>query len=177
MTELIGRLRSEVSDAAGADQVFTDDEVQRALDLHRTRLLYARLEPEMFIAPGGAVSYRDFLAPMGALEADAKVYSSAYAEVTFTDPGDTVDYMVGRFHKEAGLAPPLNLSAHSYDVHASAAVILDQWAARVKLEFDFATDGDRYQRSQKHQHLKDQAAAQRARGRLESVPIVRSDWA
>jgi hypothetical protein len=62
-----------------------------------------------------------------------------------------------------------------YDVYGAAAELLEMWAAREKLNFDFSADGAQYRRSQKVEMLLQLAAQYRRRQRPRMIPQVRGD--
>ncbi len=102
MADLIARVRLLIADQHGADVVFTDQEIQAALEAH----------------------------PYGEGE---------------------------------------------YDVYGAAADLLEMWAAKEKLSFDFEADGQTFRRSQKSQSLLELAREYRRQQRPQQVGMVRSD--
>ena len=62
-----------------------------------------------------------------------------------------------------------------YDVYATAADLLEMWAAREKLSFDFSADNAQYRRSQKVANLLDLAAQFRRRQQVQVIRQVRDD--
>ena len=171
MAELISRLRSLVGDPAGADQEFDDQSLQDHLDRHRSEVRYLELTGAETIAPGGAVSYLDYYADRGDWENDEKLYNSTYAELA---PA-TSDRLTGHWTFAADQDPPVYIVGKAYDVYAAAADLLEAWAAREKLSFDFDTDGQSFKRSQKAAMLLEMAREYRRQQRPVSVPQVRSD--
>lgn len=61
------------------------------------------------------------------------------------------------------------------DVYAAAADLLEMWAAKEKLSFDFEADGQTFRRSQKSQSLLELAREYRRQQRPQQVGMVRSD--
>jgi hypothetical protein len=57
MNALIASIRTFIGDAAGANAVFTDDQIQEALDARRRRVSTQELCPETLYAPGGSSLY------------------------------------------------------------------------------------------------------------------------
>jgi hypothetical protein len=177
MVDLIVRVRDIIGDAPGAGAVFTDEQVQGALDRHRDELRYVELAEIESIAPGGAVTYKDFRAEIAGAqitdwEADAVLYSTSYAVLT---PSSS-DYAAGRWSFAAGQALPVLLTGQTYDVHAAAAELLEEWATKLKLEYDFSASGDAFSRSQKVSLTLERAADERAKGRVVTVAAERTDW-
>ena len=91
--ELIERTRLLIGDTAGTSQVFTDQEVQDALDRHRMDQRYLELQAVETIAAGGVVSYKDFYAAEGDWEQDAVLVDASYEPLTPT----TSNYLVGKW--------------------------------------------------------------------------------
>ena len=69
------------------------------------------------------------------------------------------------------------ISDGEYDVYGAAAELLEMWAAREKLNFDFSADGAQYQRSQKVEMLLTLAAQYRGHQQPRMIPQVRGDLA
>lgn len=69
------------------------------------------------------------------------------------------------------------ISDGEYDVYGAAAELLEMWAAREKLSFDFSADNAQYRRSQKVEMLLQLAAQYRRRQRPRTIPQVRGDLA
>lgn len=85
---------------------------------------------------------------------------------------DTPRPLEGRWEFNAPHAYPAYLTGRSYDLHATAADLLEQWAAKVKLEHDLSIGDLRLTRKQKYDALIDLAKNHRKRIRLRSVQIV-----
>ncbi len=173
MATLIIRLRLLVGDPAGGSQVFSDDELQDALDAHRAEVRVAQLIPIESVASGGTVSYLEYMAPRGNWEDDVLLQSSSYATVTPT----TKDLLIGRWTFAATQLPPLYATGKVFDLHAPAVEILEKWAAKLKLEFDFATDGQSFTRSQKAGQLLALAAEYRRLARPPARRLVEHRFA
>ncbi len=62
-----------------------------------------------------------------------------------------------------------------YDVYGAAADLLEMWAAKVALEFDFNTDGQSFHRSQRQVALLRLAAQYRRQQRPVTAKLIRSD--
>ncbi|NLD42333.1 MAG: hypothetical protein GX657_02445 [Chloroflexi bacterium] len=61
------------------------------------------------------------------------------------------------------------------DVYGAAADLLEMWAAKEKLAYDFGSDGATYRRSQKAEALLGLAARYRRQGRVRVILQVRGD--
>lgn len=172
MADLIWRVRSMTNAGTAEYQVGTvnywsDAHVQEVLDRHRMDLVRHRLSPEQTYTGGGSVEYRIHRSAYGHLE-------SGTALTIQDSVGDTrgtatygADYQGGVFEfaaDQAGTA--LYLTARSYDVHAAAGELLEEWASAEARRFDFAADGQSFARSQRAKALREQASAMRKRARV-----------
>lgn len=92
------------------------------------------------------------------LIADPAGASQVFDDQTIQDILDTHEYDEG-----------------TYDLYAAAADLLEAWAAREKLNFDFDTDGQSFKRSQKAAALLALAREYRRQQRPASVAMVRTD--
>lgn len=172
MADLIARVRDLISDPASGGK-FGDVQIQDALDRRRTEVRYEPLHAEETIAPGGAVSYKDFYAPaaLGDWEADAQLVDGSYNVLS----PNGADYITGHWTFNAAPNRPVYLTGKSYDVYAAAAYLLREWAAKVKLQFDVGTDQERLQRSQKLKMLLGLANEYEGKQRATTIKMVRSD--
>ena len=171
MEGLVGRLRLEIGDPAGDGAVWSDDALEAALDRRRTEVRYLELTPVESVAPGGAVSTLEYRASEGDWEEGAELVDGCWAALT----PETADGLSGRWTFAGSVPPPVMVSGARYDVAAAAADVLEAWAARVKLEFDFTTGDQRFDRSQKLAGLLAAARLQRARQRPTAAEMVRGD--
>lgn len=168
MADLITRTRLLINDPAGASQVFSDEDIQDTLDRRRMEQNECALAWRPETAPGGTVSYHDFYAPRGDWEDSAILKDRTYAVIT----PDTADYITGHWTFVANQVPPVFITGVTYDLAGSAYDLLDMWASKVALEFDFQTDNQQFERSQKRSALLSLAAEYARRIR----PHGRSAW-
>jgi hypothetical protein len=171
MADLISRLRLLIGDPAGGSQVFADQELQDALDLRRDDVRYLAPAAAETIAPGGTVQYLDYYADRAPWEADEALVDGNWATLT---PA-SADRVVGRWTFAASTPPPVYVTGKVYDLYAAAADVLEAWAATVKLDFTFTTDGQQFTRAQKFNQIAALAADYRRRSRPQAVRQVRSD--
>ena len=167
MTTLIDRLRMLINDPAGSDETFTDDDLQGFLDAARLDVFGELLSsvPELV---AGATLYRAHMSQYAAWESDAALVDGAGATLTPTSS----DPLVGRWDFTAGQVPPVYLSGKTFDLNGAAAAVLEAWAARVALAYDFSADGASYSRSQMAANLRAQAATFRRNGRVGYAQLV-----
>jgi hypothetical protein len=176
MAELISRVRRLVGDPAGPSQTFADDDLQAALDRTQIVVRYALLRPEPSPAPGGLIdvaAYRDYYASVGDWEADEQLFDGAWQPLVPT----TADRLTGHWTFAGGVLPPVRIVGKVYDVYLAAADVLEQQAALVKLEFDFSSDGQQLQRSQRAKALLALAEAYRRRAKPARAWQTRDDLA
>lgn len=171
MQTLIDRVRLLIYDPAGAGQVFSDQEIQDALDRHRETVRYLELTPAETYASGGAISYLDYYAPFSDWEEDAALYDSTYTKLETVE----ADYLTGHWVLTESTYPPVYLVGKRYDPYAAAADLLEAWAGHEKMSFDFNADGQAVQRSQKVRHLLELAQGYRRRQAPALARMVRAD--
>jgi hypothetical protein len=170
MAELIDRVRSMIGDT-GTTKTFTDQEVQDALDRYRTDVSYEDLQPQDTIGAGGVTQYLIYFSARGYWEPDALLQDYNWNTLTSA----TAEWMIGRFTFAVSQLPPVYLTGKSYDVMSAAVDVLEQWAARVKLDYSYSADGQSFNRSQKLAGI--QAMLDMYRQRIPSrlVTMSRSD--
>ena len=170
MSALIDRVRRLVNDPAGADEIFTDDEVQDWLDAHRDEVIELELAYATQLVAGVTVVL-EYAAEQGGWEDDAALTDANGATLT----ADALNLVVGRWTFNAHQQPPVYLTGRSYDVYAAAADAMEARAAQVALAFDFSADGASYSRSQQGEALLRLAKQYRGRSRPTIARMVRND--
>lgn len=178
MAALITRTRLLIGDPSGASQVFTDQQLQDALDAHRTFIQRERLRAEPTYSSTQTL-YVDHFSLFDNLEDDTagagaeppSFQTLSYAAVTW----DTKDFLTGHFTKTAGQDPPVYFTGRTYDVNAAAADLLEAWAGKTKLDFNFSTGTGSYSRQQKFADLMDLAKLYRKKSRVTVSTAERSD--
>lgn len=169
---LLARLRKLIRDTDADCQTFTQDDLQTALDECRQRFRYLELTALETRAAGGAVSYVDFLAPLGDWEDTVALVDGQYNSLTpSTENLETGEWS---FAAEPDTLP-VYLSGFTYDLYRAAADLLEQWAAAKKLEYTFSPGSGQFVRSQQHQMILTTAAGYRARQRPLTAKIIRDD--
>jgi len=145
MADLITRLRGIIGDPNDGDPAtcaFQDEELQGFLDDRRTQVFEARLAP---VGRG----YRDFMAPRGAWEDSVTLTDGAGTEL---EP-DVADLVTGHWTFVDGASPNVYVTGSYYDLYGAAQAACEAWAAKVALEFDFATDQQSFDRTGKREGL------------------------
>lgn len=145
MADLITLVRGLIYDPTGATQVFSDDQVQTALDGRRTDVYHLSLSGQGEVGAGGVTTYRNYYAGVRHWEGGETVQNGSWATITPT----TVDRVRGVWNFSAGYLPPVYVTGSHYDVYGAASDLVDQWLSRLALTtYDFSADGGDYKRSQ-----------------------------
>ncbi len=177
MVDLIARVRSLYGDPAGPSAKFDDQTIQDALDRERTDFILGDYRALLgrYTLPGSPPSYAwtDYFDPSGwgDWEADATLYNGSMTLLTPL----TSDYLVGHW-TFANQPPPVYINGNTYDVYASARLLVLRWIALEATSFDFSVDrGLQFNVSQKRaglQMLADQLATDM---RVRTAKLVRRD--
>jgi hypothetical protein len=153
MADLITKTRLLIGDPliAGTPptSTFSDNEIQDALDSRRVEVTECQLAFRPFTAPGGTVTFHDYYAPRGYWEDTVVLKDRTYAVIT----PDTADLLTGHWTWVANEIPPIYITGLTYDTHGAAYDLLQAWAGKVAREFDFGTDQQTFNRSQKREGL------------------------
>lgn len=176
MADLLTRFRRMIGDTAGAAQVWGDDDLQDAIDVYQVTHRYELMTPSESVAPGGVRTYKDFYSAdgVGDWEADEELTDGSYNVLT----ADTADRINGHWSFDEPLVSlVVRLSGRTYDLNGAAADICRDWAAKVKLEFDFRTRERQYARSQQYRMLTDMADRYDAKRLPQTAIMIRTDIA
>jgi len=169
MIQLISLVRDLIGDPAGAEQTFSEDQIERSLDTHRWEIRYLPLKA-LPIVVNGVTEYRDWYSDEVYWENDATLYDSTYTQLT----PSSADPLHGRWSFSVHQAAVL-ISGKVYDLYGATADLLEMWAGWVALEFDVDADGTGMKRSQKQQALRALAAEYRKQQRIVIAQQVRND--
>lgn len=159
MADLITQVRELIADEDGA--TFSDDTVQTALDATRLSFRYRPLVAEITY-PSRVATYLTYETDETGWEQEYEITDHQYEPVA--DDGDS-EPLLGKFRFTASQEPPLYISGHAYDAYAAAADLLERWAAKVALDFDFSTDSGSFSRNQKQATLREMARVYRAQAK------------
>lgn len=169
MANMILRVRQKIHDPyadGNALQVFTDQAIQDELDRRRLVVRYAPLRMEYTLQPGGVYLYTDYYSAYGDWEEDASLVDQSFNPVT----PDTEDFLTGHWTFTAGRLPPILIVGHVYNFWLACALLLENWAANVALDFDFQNEKQKFTRSQKHTALL--ALAEQYKAQAWSGPVL-----
>lgn len=172
MAYIIQRVRAMVGDASGQSQTFSDQQIQDWLDERRQFVRYAPLEPRPTPTPNtGVMQYLDYFATCAPWEEDAQLFGPAWQPLS---PA-TSDVLTGHWIFATTQIPTVWIVGKYYDLNGSAADLCEAWAAQMVQNYDFATQGRKYARSQAHKAMLEQAKTFRARQRPIGIPMMRDD--
>lgn len=171
LASIITIVRGLVNDTAGAGQIFTDDEIQAALDARRDEARYVKMNEKPTIASGGQVSFLTYDAPVGMWEDGVVIVNQSFAVQTPL----TTDLINGRWTFTTQPLYPIMMVGFTHDVWGASADILREWSRRESLAFDVSANGTGLQRSQKATMLQDRATEYLAKARTRSSDLVRTD--
>lgn len=150
MADLITRLRFMVGDPliAGTPptSTFTNDQMQDALDHHRTDVIQDLLIPRRSVSTAGNAQWLDYQAS-GFWEDDVVIVDATWTAVTPT----TSDELTGHWTFAASKLPPLRITGKTYDLYGAAVEILEAWAGIVRAGegeiVSFSEDGQSFTRA------------------------------
>lgn len=173
---VIARLRLLIGDPAGTTHIWTDDELELVLDVHRHDWWYWRLTAIPTVT-AGTTEYHTFVADdtAGMWDNDTTLYASDQTTIL---TADSVNLTVGQWTFIADQADnlPLYMSGRTYDLYGAAVDILEQWKAALKLDsFDFTTEDESFKRSQKLDAIDGLIAGYRGQMAPAASRMVRSD--
>lgn len=175
MADLITRVRGLVGDPAIAGtpptSTFTDQQVQDALDQHRTLVRDAPLSRLQNIDTHGTLTWPTWFAPRGDWEDDPTLKNESYTVLTPT----VADLSAGVWTFD----PPaqyVRIAGQCFDVYGAAADLLLLTLQGVAAQFDFATDGQSFSRSQQMAGVRALIDAYRVKARPPAIRVIQN-WA
>ena len=170
MAALISRTRLLINDTAGASQTFADQDVQDVLDESRQDIKNQEMIPRPTFVTG-TVSYLDYYTKQTDWEDDfvLKQYLINTVTPALSEP------IIGHWQFATSTLPSVFITGKTYDIYRAAADLLERWAAKLTLSFDFTSDGQSFRRSQMHGQLLDMALHYRMKQRARVVSMVRDD--
>ena len=146
---LIEQVRLKIGDTATKQQ-FTDSDIQDALDVRRRDINYRHLQAREYIAPGGAISFKEFWSTFGGFwerNGATQLHDSTYAVIDESDLSDA-NWLIGRWTFSSGRDDNLlYITGVQYDVYGVAADLVDAWLAAIKTQYSFTSGTRSFQRS------------------------------
>lgn len=146
MTEIIAFVRELIQDPAGADQKFTDDQIQMRLDMTRLDKYQACLHSADTLTPLGSIEWHDFFAkaPSGYWESDY-IIQKVNGELA---PPDTAELAIGKFHYIDHQPTPLVITGRVYNVYGVAVKLLTTWKLDLRSQISsWTADGTTVQKA------------------------------
>jgi len=157
-----------ITDPAGENQQFTDDDIQSALDSYRDDIRYEPLQIAPSIVNNANTGneadtiFADFYSRYGWWESDVtlQAYNDGKAWVVVTPVA--VELMVDQAHFQfetdvfasgtaPGQLPPIFATGKVFDRFAAAASLLEMWASSMACAYDITVNGQSLHRSQMSQ--------------------------
>lgn len=175
MADLIEELRTLIGDESGAAAIFTDLELQEALDGNRTDWFNTALRTIPTIEAGGMAVYKNYAAPIGNWE-DAPVLQNYDYQTITLGTADVADLARGMFTFAATQPPPVFITGATYDLYGAACDVLRAWIAKEKLtSFDFSADGADFKRSQRIKAMQDLIKEYSGKVQAVFIQMIRND--
>lgn len=192
MAALITKVRSMINDPAGASQVWADQDIQDQLDRTRLDIRYELLTAAPWIVNEAQTNnipeivWADYYSRYQWWEDDLTLQgnnvTSGAAWVTLTptlaEPINghwAFQINVPTSGTAPGQYPPVFATGKSYDVYMASANLLEMWAAKYALSYDFTADGQSFRRSQVLGQLNKLAIIYRQSARAISAQPARTD--
>jgi hypothetical protein len=115
--------------------------------------------------------YLDYYSDLGWWEDDTTFWQYLTVSTTPT----TSEPIVGHWSWAATLLPPVYLIGKTYDLYRGAADLLERWAAKWALSYDFSSDNQSFHRSQASLQLRATAKEYRKKQRASIISLTRGD--
>ena len=174
-TDLIPRVRTLIADPAGATPQFSDQQIQDACDFRRAEARYTPLRPMPTYGPGpNSIVYLDYYSDAQNWESDVVLQDLSYNTLA----PSLSEYIVGHWQfasQPTGIG--VRATGKVHDLYSASADLLDVWAAAVKLDYNFSTDNQRFDRQGKYNQLTALAKQYRALAQPSVVRLVQADAA
>jgi hypothetical protein len=170
LNTIIGRVRTLINDPSGASQTFDDQTIQNALDDYRQDVSNVALTPYLTYV-SGTIQYLDYYHDLGSWE-DGFVLKQFLTVVVTPSASEPI---VGHWEFAASTRPPVYLTGSTHDIYRAAADLLERWAAKWALNYDFSSDGQSFKRSQAASMLQALAVTYRKKQRASNMSFTRSD--
>lgn len=170
MAGLITLVRGFINDPSGAEQTFTDEEIQQQLDSTRDRII------GLDLIAYGTLPSTEFFTHLKNFENGAVLTENDATLTPVTSDPINGYWTFSEPHYS------IQLSGWSYDVYAASAELLTIWSARLGQSISqFSADGSSYTFENRTASLLKMAAEYRAKsplyGAVKSVRMVRDDYA
>jgi len=170
MTNLIDRVRTLINDPRSTSQTFDDQTIQNVLDDSRIDFMNeALMYKPTYVS--GTIQYLNYWHELGSWEDGVVLKQFLYVTVT----PSASDFIAGYWTFAQTTLPPVFLTGSTHDIYRAAADLLERWAAKLVLNYDFTSDGQSFRRSQAPTMLQALACTYRKKQRATSMSFTRSD--
>jgi hypothetical protein len=142
MSYLISFVRELITDPAGADQTFTDIQIQDRLDLNRKDLYQDCLRSADSLQTDGTLFRLDWFSELPFWETDVVIQQVGGLAAT----PDDANYLVGKFSYDDNQSIPLVATGRVYDVYGVASNLLTIMTSELRDQFNWTADGTTVQR-------------------------------
>ncbi len=170
MAAIIKRVRVLINDPEGASQTFDDQTIQNVLDDSRQDYVNESLTTKpTFVS--GTIQYLDYWHDLGSWE-DGTIFKQFLYVVVTPSASEPI---TGHWTFAQNTRPPVYLTGSTHDLYRASADLLERWAAKWVLSYDFTSDGQSFRRSQAATALQTLAATYRRKQRASSISFSQSD--
>ena len=173
MADLITLVRELIGDPVVAGtpttSTYSDQQIQDALDQHRTQIRNAPLDRLQTISPSGTVTWLTWFAPRGYWESTPELTDGAYAVLTATSS----DLLAGEW-TFAATQSYVRITGACFDIYGAAVDLLYLTQQTLSQQFDFATDGQSFSRSQQMAGVAALISAYRVKARPPAIRIIQN---
>jgi len=170
MSAIIARVRVLINDPEGASQTFDNQTIQNVLDDSRVDYVNEELQTKPTYGTG-TIQYLNYWHELGSWEGG--VVLQQFLTVTVTPSAS--DFIAGYWTFAQNTLPPVYLTGSTHDLYRASADLLERWAAKWVLNYDFSSDGQSFKRSQAASMLQALAKTYRGKQRASSLGFTRSD--
>jgi len=171
MLAIIARVRILINDPEGASQTFDNQTIQNVLDDSRVDYVNEVLQTKPTYGTG-TIQYLNYWHELGSWEGG--VVLQQFLTVTVTPSAS--DFIAGYWSFAQNTLPPVYLTGSTHDLYRASADLLERWAAKWVLAYDFSSDGQSFKSSQAATMLQALAKMYRGKQRASSIGFTRSDF-
>lgn len=173
MARLIERLRRMVGQVEGGG-IWSEQQLQDALDDHATMNRYCRLTPVDSFGPGGTRQYLEFISESGQPWESATLYDSSY--IPISADAFTFDNRRGIWTFSASRANGILLaSGYSYSLEKAAIDLLTEQLGKLRTQVDARDKDTEFKRNQAYKATKDLIETLQANLPMQVISTGRSD--
>lgn len=169
-TDLIARVRLLINDLAGANQMWSDSDIQDVMDESRVDYRNAVLKAVPTFG-NGTIAYLDYYHDLGGWENGAVL--KQYLTTTVTPASS--EPIVGHWTFAESTLPPVYVTGSLHDVYRAAADLLERQSAQWMLRYSMTVDGQFLQRSMVIGNIQKIIQSYRMKQRPVAIRLIRTD--